>query len=145
MPLPRTALDRYLRLEATGIWRDAPGAQPREVIVSFGRTTLMLRDSAERPLAHWALAGTHAIDVRDGATIFATGPETGETLAIRDRDMIEAIAAVSRAAERARPRVLPPAPRPVNETPDMSELIERWWSLPGPGSRAVGLSSPLIT
>ncbi|MCB1372169.1 MAG: hypothetical protein KDJ83_14855 [Rhodobacteraceae bacterium] len=113
MPLPRTALDRYLRLEATGFWREAPGAQPREVIVSFGRTTLLLSDLEERPLAHWALAGTQAIEQRDGATIFATGPETGETLAIRDRDMIEAIAAVSRAAERARPRAAPPPPRPV--------------------------------
>ncbi|HMR62029.1 hypothetical protein [Amaricoccus sp.] len=113
MPLPRTALDRYLRLEATGFWREAPGAQPREVIVSFGRTTLLLSDLEERPLAHWALAGTQAIGSRDGATIFATGPETGETLAIRDRDMIEAIAAVSRAAERARPRAAPPRPRPV--------------------------------
>jgi hypothetical protein len=89
---PRTALDRYLRLEASGVWRDAPGAHPREVIVSFGRTTLVLSDLDERPLAHWALAGTQAI---------------------RDRDMIEAIAAVSRAAEHAGPRAVPAPPRPV--------------------------------
>ncbi len=57
MPLPRTALDRYLRLEATGFWREAPGAQPREVIVSFGRTTLLLSDLEERRRP-WRQAGS---------------------------------------------------------------------------------------
>ena len=52
-----TALDRYVRLEAVGLWREAPGAPPREVVVSFGNATLLLTDLEERPLGHWALAG----------------------------------------------------------------------------------------
>ena len=49
-----TALDRYVRLEAVGLWREAPGAPPREVVVSFGNATLLLTDLEERPLGHWA-------------------------------------------------------------------------------------------
>jgi hypothetical protein len=99
-----TALDRYVRLEAVGLWREAPGAEAREVVVSFGKTTLMLTDLAERPLGHWALAGVSVLGrADDGATIYAMTADGSETLAIRDRDMIAAIAAVMR-----RP---PPPPR----------------------------------
>ena len=56
-----TALDRYVRLEAVGLWREAPDAPPREVVVSFGKTTLLLTDLDERPLGHWALAGVSVL------------------------------------------------------------------------------------
>src|SRR5258708_32873 len=39
----------------------------------------------------------------------------------------------------------PPAPRPVNCVPVSSALTLRWWSFPGPGRRAAGLSKPVIT
>jgi len=104
-----TALERYVRLEALGQWRESAGAPPREVVVSFGDATLVLTDLAERPLGHWALAGVQAVG-RDGeATVFAIGPD-GETLAIRDRDMVEAIAAVSRGGEIAAAAPARPAP-----------------------------------
>ena len=90
-----TALGKYLRLEAVGLWREAPDAEPREVIVSLGRTTLLLTDLNERPLGHWTLGGIR-IEGQDesGATIYAMS--AGETLAIRDRDMVGAIEAVRR-------------------------------------------------
>jgi hypothetical protein len=99
-----TALERYLRLEAVGLWREAPDAAPREVVVSFGRSTLLLTDLDERPLGHWALAGIRAVgEDADGATVYAMS--AGETLAVRDRDMVAAIAAVRRRLpEPARPR-----------------------------------------
>jgi hypothetical protein len=37
-----TALERYIRLEATGLWRETPDTPPREVVVSFGKATLLL-------------------------------------------------------------------------------------------------------
>jgi hypothetical protein len=105
-----TALERYVRLEALGQWREGPGVAPREVVVSFGDATLVLTDMADRPLGHWALAGVQAIG-RDGpATVYAMSRDGGETLAIRDADMIEAIAAVSRGRLAAPPRAGPPAP-----------------------------------
>jgi hypothetical protein len=90
-----TALDRYLRLEAVGLWRPAPEAEPREVVVSFGRTTLLLVDPEDRPLGHWPLAGVRIIgEEPGGTTVYAMS--AGETLAVRDRDMVAAIAAVRR-------------------------------------------------
>jgi hypothetical protein len=103
-----TALDRYLRLEAVGVWRESPEAPPREVVVSFGKTTLLLSDLEERPLGHWALAGVREVgNDPDGAAVYAMS--AGETLTIRDRDMVGAIAAVRRA--------LPEPPRPKPRRP----------------------------
>ena len=101
-----TALERYVRLEAIGLWRERPEAPPREVVVSFGNATLVLKDLADRPLGHWALAGVTVVG-RDGpATIYAMTADGGETLAIRDPEMVAAIAAVSRPrlARSRRPR-----------------------------------------
>jgi hypothetical protein len=100
-----TALDRYVRLEALGTWRESPEAAPREVVVRFGRTTLVLTDLAEAPLGHWALAGVAVLGRERGATVYAMTPGC-ETLAIRDPDMIAAIAAVARG-----PIAPPPPPR----------------------------------
>ena len=92
-----TALDRYVRLEALGLWRERPDASPREVVVSFGSTTLVLSDLRERPLGHWALAGVAVLGRDRDATIYAMTADGEETLAIRDPEMVAAIAAVSRA------------------------------------------------
>ncbi len=91
-----TALGKYLRLEALGSWREDPEASPREVVVSFGRSTLVLTDLGERPLGHWALAGVSITGHDAGATIYAMSPDGAETLAIRDKEMIAAIEAVAR-------------------------------------------------
>ncbi|MGL4279888.1 MAG: hypothetical protein ACRCS0_05955, partial [Albidovulum sp.] len=51
-----TALREYQRLESTGLWRDAPGAQKREVFVAFGDATLVISEAkSHRPLTHWSL------------------------------------------------------------------------------------------
>ncbi|MBP7240652.1 hypothetical protein [Amaricoccus sp.] len=92
-----TALDKYVRLEALGQWREAGGATPREVVVSFGDATLLLTDLSERPLGHWALAGVQAIGKDGPATVYAMTSDGEETLTIKDADMVDAIAAVSRA------------------------------------------------
>ncbi len=92
-----TALDKYVRLEAVGLWREAPDGAAREVVVSFGKATLILTDLAEQPLGHWALAGVSVLEYgADGAAVYAMTPDGGETLTIGDRDMIAAIAAVTR-------------------------------------------------
>lgn len=92
-----TALDRYLRLEAVGLWREAPDADVREVIVSFGKTTLLFTDLRERPLGHWPLGGIRVLDERDAAGFTVYAMSDGETLSVRDPDMVAAIAAVCRA------------------------------------------------
>jgi hypothetical protein len=104
-----TALEKYVRLEAIGLWRERPEAPPREVVVSFGNSTLVLKDLADRPLGHWALAGVSVVGYDFPATIYAMTADGGETLAIRDPEMVAAIAAVSR--PRLGPVVPPPPPR----------------------------------
>lgn len=97
-----TALEKYVRLESLGVWREGPGLAPREVVVSFGNATLMLRNGADQPLGHWALAGIQPIGTDGAATIYAMTPEGDETLAIADPEMIAALGAVTRAAPSAR-------------------------------------------
>jgi hypothetical protein len=89
-----TALARYARLEAIGRWSEDARAPAREVVVAFGDATLTLKDLAERPLGHWALAGVAPVRREAGATVYAMAGG-GETLAIDDAEMNAAIAAVA--------------------------------------------------
>ncbi len=98
-----TAIDTYLRLESTGQWRQ-DGAEPQEVLVSFGNATLVLSDFSDSPLAHWALVAIRRLSLTDGVATYAPDGEATETLEIDDPEMIEAIAQVSRL-------------RPVSEKP----------------------------
>ena len=111
-----TAFQRYIRLEAPGVWRETPEAQPREVVVSFGHTTLVLADFDDRLLGHWALAGVVTLGREAGATVYSMTADGTETLAIRDREMIAAIAAVSRSLD-------PPAPPPARRRMPLALLL----------------------
>ena len=51
-----TALSKYDRLEATGLWRINPSEQRREVVVSIGDATLIISDINDTALTHWSLA-----------------------------------------------------------------------------------------
>lgn len=91
-----TALDKYIRLEAVGQWREEPDQPPREVIVSFGNQTLVLSDFKENPLSHWALAATRRASLDGSKAVYSPDTEGFETLEVDDSDMVEAIAQVSR-------------------------------------------------
>jgi hypothetical protein len=101
-----TALTRYARLEAPGLWRETPGGQRREVVIALGDATLVLSDGrTDRPLAHWSLAAVCRMNPGATPAVFAPGPEGGvETLEIEDATMIEAIETVRRAIAARRPR-----------------------------------------
>lgn len=103
-----TALDRYIRLEAAGRWRESRDADWREVLISFGNATLVLSSFDEDPLTHWSLAATERIAFDEGVAVYAPDAGTDEVLEVRDADMIQAISEVSRMA-RVRAR---PIPRP---------------------------------
>lgn len=101
-----TALTRYQRLEAPGLWRAAPGDQRRDVVVSIGDATLTISDLNDRALTHWSLPAVHRLNPRERPAHFAPSdaPDEGEALEIADADMIEAIETVRRAIEKSRPR-----------------------------------------
>jgi len=97
-----TALDQYERLESDGLWREKTGAQRRDVLVSFGHATLVISDSADRPLTHWSLPAVTRLNEGERPALFAPAPDAEETLEIADDTMIDAIETVRRGLLNAR-------------------------------------------
>ena len=55
--MAKTALSKYQRLEAAGLWRaDARPRKRLDVIVSVGEATLTITDMRERVQTHWSIA-----------------------------------------------------------------------------------------
>lgn len=99
-----TALPKYQRLEAPGLWREAPEAQRREVIVSFGDATLVISDDrSARALTHWSLPAMVRLNPGQRPALYAPSEEPGEVLEIEDSTLIEAIEKVHAVIEARRP------------------------------------------
>ncbi len=101
-----TALSKYARIEATGLWRASPEDQRREVIVSIGNATLVISDMKDQALAHWSLAAVARANPGTRPAIYHPDGDPSETLEIAtaDADMIDAIETLRRVVERSRPR-----------------------------------------
>ncbi|MDP3860397.1 MAG: hypothetical protein Q8Q63_02300 [Phaeovulum sp.] len=99
-----TALSEYQRLESTGIWREAPEAQRREVIVAFGDATLVISDPrSARALAHWSLPALTRLNPGTEPALYAPSPDADEELEIEDPAMIGAVEKVREALVARRP------------------------------------------
>lgn len=98
-----TAIKEFERLEALGLWRDRKDAQRREVVVSFGDSTLVLSDINNRPITHWSLAAIEHAGSSDEGTIFTVDELGEETLEIEDPLMIAAIGKIRSAIDARRP------------------------------------------
>ncbi|WP_146586715.1 hypothetical protein [Puniceibacterium confluentis] len=101
-----TALNEYQRLEASGLWRPAPDAQRRDVVVSLGDASLTITDTSDRVLAHWSLAAVSRINKGALPALYHPDGDPGETLELPASEavMIDALERVRRAIERRRPR-----------------------------------------
>ncbi len=99
-----TALKKYQRLEAPGLWREAPEAQRRDVAISLGDATLVIEDRAGAALAHWSLPAVVRLNPGEFPAVFAPGPEAAETLELNDDLMVSAISTLQAAIDRRRPR-----------------------------------------
>lgn len=101
-----TALTKYDRLEAAGLWRAAPDQQRLDVIVSLGNATLTIKDTRDQALAHWSLAAIARSNPGKRPALFHPEGDPSETLEIAadEDEMIRAIEKLRRAVERARPR-----------------------------------------
>ena len=86
-----TAIKKYTRLEASGFWQESTKSQEIEVLITFGKTSIVLSDYKDNPLTHWSLAAIKLISHNKFEAIFSTDLENGETLKINDLDMIEAL------------------------------------------------------
>ncbi len=100
-----TALKKYTRLECTGLWREAPEGQRREVIVRMGEATLVLSDPrSDAVISHWSLPAVRRRNPGKRPALFDPGEGTEEELEIADDDMIAALKTVQSALRRAEPR-----------------------------------------
>ena len=100
-----TALNKYQRLESGGLWRDHPDAQRRDVVVSFGDASLVLKDPrSETPLAHWSLPAVTRDNPGQMPAIYSPGEDAAESLELSDTDMIAALETVHRAVVQAMPK-----------------------------------------
>lgn len=97
-----TALAEFLRLESGGLWREAHGAQRREVTVSFGDATLIISDTAGRALTHWSLPAVQRLNAGERPAILTPASDASETLEISDDLMIDAIEKVRKTVKRRR-------------------------------------------
>ncbi|NOD46996.1 MULTISPECIES: hypothetical protein [unclassified Ruegeria] len=100
-----TALKKYQRIEATGLWRPSPDEQRREVVVSIGEATLTISDFNDRALTHWSLAALERQNPGSFPAVFNPDGDPDETLELAETEttMLDAIDRLQRAIDRARP------------------------------------------
>ncbi|MGX0879073.1 hypothetical protein ACSSV4_003780 [Roseovarius sp. MBR-154] len=104
--MAKTALSKYQRLEAAGLWRADAEAQRIDVIVSVGEATLTMTDMRERVQAHWSIAAIARANPGQRPAIYHPDGDPGETLELPEdeTDMIAAIETLRNAIARQRPR-----------------------------------------
>lgn len=99
-----TALTKYQRLESSGLWRETPGAQRREVVVSVGEASLVFTDGRSlAALSHWSLPAIERVNPGELPAIYCPGPDSAEALELDDPMMIEAIETVRGALAARQP------------------------------------------
>ncbi|MFZ1468769.1 MAG: hypothetical protein WAT09_07275 [Paracoccaceae bacterium] len=99
-----TALKKYDKLESTGLWRDQPDGQRREVIVTMGDATLVLTDPRSGAvLSHWSLPAVVRQNPGVRPAVYAPGADASEALEISDDQMIVALKTVQSAVAAAIP------------------------------------------
>jgi hypothetical protein len=91
-----TAVEKYQRLECTGLWRASASAQLREVVVGLRDATLVLSDPrTDVAVTHWSLPAVERINEGELPALFTAGRledgEPAETLEVGDPDMIAAL------------------------------------------------------
>ncbi|WP_425071235.1 hypothetical protein [Sagittula sp. S175] len=101
-----TALTKFQRLEATGLWRPDTEAQRREVIVSLGDATLTMTSTAGEVLAHWSLGAVTRANGTQLPAIYHPDSAPEETLELDEgeTEMIQGLDRLLKAIDRRRPR-----------------------------------------
>jgi hypothetical protein len=100
-----TALQKYERLEASGLWRGDPRDQRRDVVVSFGDATLVMSDPRSgRVLSHWSLPAVMRLNPGRMPALYSPDGDVGESLELTENVLIDALEEIrsALAAERGR-------------------------------------------
>lgn len=101
-----TALDKFAKLETTGLWRASAEETRREVVVAFCDASIVLSDiRGQAILSHWSLPAISRHNPGQHPALYTPGDEEeGESLELDDQMMIDAITTVQAALARRRPR-----------------------------------------
>ncbi|WP_432689014.1 hypothetical protein [Pseudooceanicola sp. C21-150M6] len=99
-------MKNYQQLVAAGLWRETPDAQRRDVSVTIGEATLTLRDTADRPVAHWSIPAITRVNPGRTPAIYHPDGDPEETLELdaSEQEMIQALDKLRHAVTRRRPR-----------------------------------------
>ncbi|MFY0597659.1 MAG: hypothetical protein JXQ85_14600 [Cognatishimia sp.] len=97
-----TALNKYQRLEASGLWRATTDEQRREVIASIGDATLVISDMRDQPLTHWSIAAIKRSNPGKLPAVFHPAGDSSETLELAEHEteMVAAIEKLQKAIHR---------------------------------------------
>ena len=49
-----TAIKKFSRLEAKAVWKENDDTPPRSVIISFGKSSIIISNENAFPLDHWS-------------------------------------------------------------------------------------------
>lgn len=101
-----TVFEKYQRLEASALWREAPDAQRREVIISIGQASLLISDLQDRPLGHWSLAAVQRLNPGKSPAILTPDGSDNETLelAANESEMLAAIETLQKLLHKGKPK-----------------------------------------
>lgn len=104
--MAKTALSKYQRLEAMGLWRADADAQRLDVIVSVGEATLTITDMRERVQAHWSIAAIARANPGQKPALYHPDGDPDETLELAEdeAEMVTAIETLRNSIARQRPR-----------------------------------------
>ncbi len=91
-----TAFDRYQRLEGPGLWAAGQGMQRRDVVIRFGKATMVIVDSrSDMVLSHWSLSAIRRLNPGQTPARFipadASRSDDTETLDIDEPLLLEAM------------------------------------------------------
>ena len=80
-----TALKKFSRLEAKAVWIENANSPPKSVIISFGKSSIIISDKNAFPLDHCNFNSIIVISKDEEKTIFSQELNKIEQLIIDDR------------------------------------------------------------
>ena len=87
----------YTKFETFGVWQENSEKPEEQVVVSFGKSTLLLRDINESIVAQWSFPSISVNTLPDGQVTFSPDEDGIEKLVISDEEMIEQLKKVIQA------------------------------------------------
>ena len=90
-----TALEKYRKLEGSGLWAASSQDQRREVVVGFGDATLVISDGTSMTvLSHWSLPAVVRLNPGKRPALYSPEGDGGEVLELDDDWLIDALKVV---------------------------------------------------